>query len=402
MSFAPLITRLYGPEAYGLQGVFMSVVGLVGAVSALGYPTAIVLPRSDDDARELVRLSIYIGVGTSLVAAVLIAFFGNAILSVLNAQEIGELIYLVPVAMFIGVLGSALGQWLIRKQAFGLTARYGVFTITLLSVAKTGLGYVHPSALVLILTNIVGGLVGTALTFIGWLRQKTKLIEPSSAVGAPTVSIWRVAAQHRDFPLLRTPQNLINGLSQSLPVLLLASLFGSAAAGQYTIALSVLAVPATLVGGSVMSVFYPRINEALHNGENAQSLIIRATLGMALTGGLPYLIVALAGPMLFPFVFGDKWDAAGHYAQWLAPWLFLQFINKPAVAAIPALRLQGGLLIYELFSTGTKVIALWIGFSFFEDDVTSVALFSIAGIVAYVWLILWVIRRSAPSIVQVS
>jgi O-antigen/teichoic acid export membrane protein len=256
--------------------------------------------------------------------------------------------------------------------------------------------------LVLILTNMVGGLVGTALTFIGWLRQKTKLAGAKSAASNNDVSMWRVAKQHRDFPLLRTPQNLINGVSQSLPVLLLASFFGSAAAGQYTIALSVLAVPATLVGGSVMSVFYPRINDALHKGENAQFLIIRATLGMALTGGLPYLVVVAAGPILFPFIFGEKWNTAGHYAQWLAPWLFLQFINKPAVAAIPALRLQGGLLIYELFSTGTKVIALWLGFSVFEDDVTAVALFSIAGIVAYAWLILWVIRRSAPSVAQVS
>lgn len=402
MAFAPLITRLYGPEAYGLQGVFMSVVGLTGAVAALGYPTAIVLPRSDDDARGLVRLSIYVGVVTSLVALLLFAFGGDALLSMLNAQKLGGLIYLVPVAMFFGVLGSTLGQWLIRKQAFRLTARYGVLTTALLSVAKTGLGYIHPSALVLILTNVIGGLVGTALTFVGWLRQKTSLAAASSSVGTSTVSIWRVATQHRDFPLLRTPQNLINGFSQALPVLLLASFFGSAAAGQYSIALTVLAVPATLVGGSVMSVFYPRVNEALHKGENAQSLIARATLGMALTGGLPYLIVVIAGPWLFPFVFGEEWGAAGHYAQWLAPWLFLQFINKPAVAAIPALRLQGGLLIYELFSTGTKVLALWLGFSVFEDDVTAVALFSIVGIVAYVWLILWVIRKSTPSTVQVS
>ncbi len=44
MAFSPLITRLYGPEAFGLQSVFVTVVGLVSTVAALGYPTAIVLP----------------------------------------------------------------------------------------------------------------------------------------------------------------------------------------------------------------------------------------------------------------------------------------------------------------------------------------------------------------------
>ncbi len=50
MAFSPLITRLYGPEAFGLQGVFTSVAGLLIVVAAMGYPTAIVLPRHDADA----------------------------------------------------------------------------------------------------------------------------------------------------------------------------------------------------------------------------------------------------------------------------------------------------------------------------------------------------------------
>jgi len=52
------------------------------------------------------------------------------------------------------------------------------------------------------------------------------------------------------------------------------------------------------------------------------------------------------------------------------------------------------LLIYELFSTGTKILALWLGFVVFRNDVTAVALFSMFGVVAYLWLIFWVVRRS--------
>jgi len=393
MAFAPFITRLYGPEVYGLQSIFMSVSGLLTTAAALGYPTAIVLPRIDADALGLARLSIYTGICTALLTTIILFFWGTDMLRLLNAEAITAYVYLIPAAMFIAVVGEVIGQWLTRKKAFKLTAKCGAFIALLLSSVKAGLGVLSPTAMVLIVTNTVGGLFGSILTIMSWRRfsSKQSILQKNTRQGA---TLAQLAAQHRDFPLLRMPQNLINTFSQSLPMLLLASYFGSITAGQYAIAISVLGMPAGLIGGSVMAVFYPRINEAIHNGENARAIIIKATIGMALTGGLPFLSVIVAGPLLFEFVFGVKWHTAGLYAQWLSPWLFFQYINKPAVSAIPALRLQGVLLIYELFSTGTKIIALWLGYAVFGNEVTAIALFSMFGVVAYVWLIFWVIHRS--------
>ena len=85
-------------------------------------------------------------------------------------------------------------------------------------------------------------------------------------------------------------------------------------------------------------------------------------------GIIPFGIVITFGPFLFEFVFGQGWARAGEYAVWLSTFLFFNFINKPAVAAVPVLRLQAGLLFYEIFSTGLKVISIVVGFLMFEDD----------------------------------
>lgn len=392
MAFAPIITRLYGPEIFGLQGIFMSVTGLLSVVAALGYPIAIVLPKQDAEAHGLARLSINIAIGMALLTTLVLYLIGTDLLHLLNAEAIVDFIYLIPVAMLISVLGSVMGQWLIRNKAFALSAKYGVFTSLLLSTIKIGLGFLHPSAMALIVTNTVGGFFGTVLTWLGWRKQVSK--PPPHPASDRSTTLRQLAWKNRDFPLLRTPQNLINAVSQSLPMLLLAGYFGASASGQYAIAISVLGMPAGLIGGSVMSVFYPRINEAIQNGENARALIIKSTLGMAATGAVPVLLVMAAGPFLFAFVFGEQWRMAGVYAQWLSLWLFLQYVNKPSVAAIPALHLQGSLLIYEVFSTSSKVLALWLGFVVFKNDVAAIALFSIFGVIAYSWLILWVIHRS--------
>lgn len=397
IAFAPFITRLYGPEAFGLQGLFVSVTSLLSIIAALGYPTAIVLPKSDVDAMGLSQLSIAIGFSVSLLTTVILFFVGLDLLRLLNAEAISDFMFLFPFAMLVSVLGNVQAQWLIRKKAYQLNARFVVLTALLLNTTKTCMGLLAPSALILIVTNVAVSMLGTLLTFFGWKRLVKKR-DSLQNVKVSVKTLRHLASRHRDFPLLRAPQDLINAFSQSLPVLLLASYFGVSASGQYAVAISVLAVPANLIGSSVLAVFYPRITEAIRNGENARSLIVRATLGMAATGAVPYLLVAVAGPFLFSLVFGSEWRTAGVYSQWLAIWIFLQYINRPAVSAIPALRLQGGLLVYELFSTGSKILALWLGFSFYDSAVVSIALFSLSGIIAYAWLILWVVYRSGCTL----
>lgn len=67
MLTSPLITRIYGPDAFGVMGVFVSIIQILIPIAALTYPTAIVLPKSDLIAKELIRLSLYISFVMMLV-----------------------------------------------------------------------------------------------------------------------------------------------------------------------------------------------------------------------------------------------------------------------------------------------------------------------------------------------
>lgn len=393
MLFSPVVTRLYGPETYGLQGVFMSIAGVLGGVAALTYPIAIVLPKSDTDATGLAWLSIYVGGVVSLLTTIVLFFFGHKILTILKAETISDFIYLIPVFMFFTTVNMVASQWLIRKKTFKLTAKIMVLQTLIINLIKAWLGFVNPTATVLIITNTFGALLSPIMMLYSLLTTRKN---SNKEVQDPQIVLSKLdlAKRHIDFPLLRAPQILLNSISQSLPIMMLATYFGPASAGFYSIACVVLSIPTGLIGNSVMQVFYPRINEAIDRKEDVKALIIKATIGLALSGLLPFTIVIIAGPTLFDFVFGTEWQLAGVYAQWLSIWLFFQYINKPAVSAIPALRLQKGLLIYELFSTSTKVLALYIGYTHYKSDVVAIALFSLFGVAAYLWLILWVIFHS--------
>jgi len=394
MVSSPFITRLYGPAAYGIQGVFLSMVSIMATIAAMSYPIAIVLPKNDADAAALGRLSVFIGIAMSLAATIILFYLGPEILVLLNAVDILAFMYLIPLSMLISVFSAVMSQWLARKKAFTLTAKVTVCQAFLTSLCKAGLGVVYPTAAVLVVTNTLTGLLSPILMLLGICgsteRAKGNHINKKN-LGVES-STWAVASLYRDFPLLRTPQVLMNAVSQSFPILLLASYFGSTAAGHYSIALSVLGVPAALIGDSVMQVFYPRFNEAITIRQNAVALLTKATFGMALLGIVPFAIVVILGPFLFEFVFGVGWRTAGEYAQWLAVWLFFAFINRPAVSAIPVIRMQGALLVYEVLSVITRVVALYIGFVILGSDIMSIASFSIVGCVLNCALIYYVIQ----------
>ena len=53
---SPVITRLYGPEAFGLAALFTSIISLISVVACLSYEPAIVLPKSDEEAANVFGL----------------------------------------------------------------------------------------------------------------------------------------------------------------------------------------------------------------------------------------------------------------------------------------------------------------------------------------------------------
>ena len=395
ISFAPIITRLYGPEAFGLLGMFMAIVAVAIPVAALAYPIAIVLPREDRDALGLVRLSIILSFGVALLAAAALWAGGDWLTATLGAEAVAGFLFLIPVAMLFAAWMQIAQQWLIRKKEFGVVARSAVAHSLILNSAKSGIGWLHPVGAVLIVLATLGQALHAGLLFIGARRRyQDTTAEREEGTQAP---LKELALRHRDFPLYRAPQNFINAASQSLPVLMLAAFFGPVAAGYYTLARMVMAMPTTLIGKAVNDVFYPRITEAAHNGENLPRHIVQATGALLAIGVVPFGLVVLSGPWLFSFVFGDEWGTAGEYARWLALWLLAAFINRPSVATIPVLSLQRGFLVYEIVSVVVRVAAIIVGVSLFESDVIAIALFSLSGVGLNLFLVAWVLRQTYRS-----
>jgi len=393
MLFSPIVTRIYNPEVFGLLGVFTAAVNILTPIAAFSYPIAIVLPKKNVEAKGIIKLSICISLIFAVFLVFVFLFGGNKLLELVGAGAITAFVLLIPLNMFFSALLQVSQQWLIRKKQFHITAKVAIIQAIVINSSKVGFGWFFPVAAVLIVLTTIGSVLHAGLLFFG--AYKTEETQKTSIKEQQKISLLKLAKQYYDFPFYRTPQVLINTISQTLPVFMLSAFFGPASAGFYTICRRVLSIPSQLIGKSVGDVFYPRITEAAQKKENLTKLVVKTTLGLIAIGFFPFVIVIVFGPWLFGFVFGSKWIMAGEYARWLSLMLFFNFINKPAVATIPVLGLQKGLMIYEIFSTSSKLGALYMGIIMLADEKLAIALFSIFGALAYIFLIIWVIMSCA-------
>lgn len=391
LAFAPILTRLYGPEAFGVLGTFMAIATVFTPIAALTYPIAIILPKRDSDALGLVRLSLLIASGFTLLTALFLLLFKVQIIEGLNLQTITPYILLIPVIMLLSACLQVAQQWLIRKKEFGITARVSVATTFLVNSTKTVFGLINPVAAVLVVVATLGSALNTILLVIGARKTSPINAKPNPSASTP---FRELAKRHLDFPFFRAPQVFISQISLSLPILLLASFFGPAAAGFYSVCRRVLTLPSSLIAGSVGTVFYPRITEAAHQGENLTRLITKATLALGAVGVFPFGMVILFGPWLFSLVFGLEWVRAGEYGRWLALWMFFVFLNNPSVRTLPVLSAQFFFLIYTVFNLVIRTGVLLVGFYVYKSDLVALALFGISGAILNIALILIIIYKS--------
>ena len=99
---SPLLTRLYGPEAFGFLALFTSITSIIGVIACMRYEMAIMLPKTDEEAANLPALcllSVAVVCGLTMPA---LYFGADALLSPLKAPGPGSYLILASPFVFAG------------------------------------------------------------------------------------------------------------------------------------------------------------------------------------------------------------------------------------------------------------------------------------------------------------
>jgi O-antigen/teichoic acid export membrane protein len=130
--------------------------------------------------------------------------------------------------------------------------------------------------------------------------------------------------------LLGAPGALLNAIGGLMTPIVIFSLYGSVAAGQYALIDRMLLAPVALLTQTTAQIVVGRLSSSRHEDAHAfrQTFQLVAAAGLAVGIVAAVLVAVLAAPLLL-FVFGEPWQAAARIATILAPMFVVIFAAAP-------------------------------------------------------------------------
>lgn len=371
----PLLTRLYDPAHFGLLSAYLAVVTTLSVVASFRLDIAITLSANDDEAANLLALSVMLvfGVAAVLSMGILAAYLWFP--EPFADFPLTKYAWLIPFGVLIAGLYSPLQLWSTRHRRFGEIA-YTRVTQSVLGVSTMLIGGVLqfvPTGL-LIGNVFTAGAGGLRLAYSAFKRDRV-------ALRAVRFTKMRAALKNNiDYPKYATIETFLNIAGIQLPVLFIV-FYTAETAGYLFLAMQVMFAPMKLVGGSLAQVFASRGPTNAANG-TLRAFTLEVMLNSAKTFALPVLSVGIGFYVLAGAVFGDQWAAAGSIAIWMLPWAFMQFVASPVSSVVYLVGWQKRLLMVRLFTFLLRIIVVAYAIRFLPQDQVPVV-FCIANFVVY-------------------
>ena len=374
-----VLTRLYTPAEFGTFAVFLAINIVLLPLVCFRYEWAIPIAEDDDEARDLLGLSmtsaVVTGIAVGLLLHIAVSFLRPAVF------ESGIAGWMMPSALIFIGLSESIRLWFVRKNAFPVLARTR-FTV----LAAPVMGQIALGA-------AIGGVNGLLLGYIlGHATNALLSIVYCRSVVGDALRRWdasRLAAaagKFRRFALFTCPAAMISAVSMQLPIMLMPTLFGSAVAGIYALAQRVVLQPVYLINYSIQTVFWAGAARAFR--EDPQSVRPRffdtsAAVALLL---VPAFLFAAFAPSLFALCFGEVWRQSGVYAGILViPAITYIIANSTNCLHVCGYnKWQTFIEIGQLLACATVLSIAW---RFGIDSVTTVYGLAASAVLAH--LVLW-------------
>lgn len=377
--FSPILTRLFTPIEFGYFATFMAVSSFLTVVMSGKYELAILLPQRDQEAINLVSLSIIIAFLVTIFSSISLYIFSKPFSDIFRISEIETILWLVPLVSLLATIYLLFNEWSIRKNNFKILSRNKVSNtsgITIFSLLFNSLTFG------LILGQFFGQIFAVSLSVFRVFKEDRGLFK--------YISLNKMrffAFKYFNFAKFNLPGQLINTIGGQLPVLFISFKFGAAYVGFYALTDRVLGVPLSFLGNSFRDVFKQKAVSDFKELGNCLAIYKKTTLTLIYISIVPFVFLFFFAPQLFSLAFGDKWFVSGEFTQVLCIMYLLSFISMPTSWVFVIAEKQKLDLLWQVLFLLFTLISFGIGF--FSSDI-KIAL----------WL--FCIGRSFTFIIQIA
>lgn len=330
----PLLTRLYTPQDFATQNLFLQTVGFVTGIMTWRYEYFIQLPKNESESKSLLDLVLFIGVSVFLVATPMSWIFRHTFAHWLGDTRLSTWLILVPLTALLICFSLALQHRVQRRKSYKASGLAELVSkITYISSGMLGS---------VALGGAFGLIAATGFGAVGkiyWLLRIGKIWKSITIFplninllfisGGRFDRIKHVSRTYARLSSSMVISHIFVNFAVALPAVFIAHTYGTEILGNYALVVSTLYLPAGLVGSAIGQVYYQRAAEGWANGQGFSTLW-QVTAKRLVFIGLPiYTLVALISTWGYPLIFGKTWATAGHYATIMSMSAFFSFISSP-------------------------------------------------------------------------
>jgi O-antigen/teichoic acid export membrane protein len=324
IAISPILTRIYTPEDFGIFALYMSLVSIIAVVATGRYELAIMLPKKDEDAANIVALSIIISFFVSFITLLVVIIWNVTITKLLGHPEISNWLYFIPLSILLSGLYQSFNYWNNRKKQYKRLSYNRVIRSTSTATVNLGMGFSGFGSSGLIFGGILGQFMAT------FFLAKFTISENKNMFGSlDKLKIFVLAKKYIKFPKYDIWATLANVMSHQVVHILFNILISLTVSGYYYLVQKIMGMPTVLISSAISDVFREEASTSFKKNGNAKHIFEVVFKKLFLLSIIPFLFLLLFVQDLFIIVFGANWSEAGLFAQILTPMFFLQFIASP-------------------------------------------------------------------------
>ncbi len=324
IAISPILTRIYTPEDFGVLALFVAITSIFGSIANGRYELAIMLPKKDEDAINIVALGFIITSVISLLLLMLVMLFHDYFVILLNNESISIWLYLTPLSVFFMGCFNILNYFNNRMKNYKDLAKANVYKSIVMAIVQLSIGFIKAGAFGLVSGQIASQIASNTKLFLNVKNMNLfRYIKK--------IKIIALAKRYKDFPKFSMWAILSNTLSTHLTNILISSFFSIGTLGFYSLVQRLLGMPSSLIGGSIGQVFFQEATKEKQTTGKAINSFNSTVKKLIIIGVPSFGILFFIVEDLFAFVFGEEWRIAGVYAQIVIPLFCIQFFVRPVM-----------------------------------------------------------------------
>lgn len=319
---APIVTRIFSPEQYGVFGIFLIITSLLNLFSTFQIENAILIEKENSKAATILQLTIFISIAISLIVLLFSLVFKEIIANFFNVPELQQYLYFLPIVVFLTGINNSLSAWANRLAIYKVLSIQRIISSLVTPLVTIIIGFYFKSTIGLFMGLVIGLLAGVLILYF-------RIIKNDRIFRFSKNEMKVLFKRYISIPKYNLPSQFLNMFLIQFPGILLSKYYSISAVGYYNLSNRMLNMPTLLISQSIGEIYKKKASEEFHKTGNCEKSFITFLKMLFFLSIVPFIILFLFSPQLFAFIFGQNWKQAGVFSRIMTLMFFLRFIISP-------------------------------------------------------------------------